>query len=81
MILPRFKVSTDSHARMEIVIEIESVYNMYRVKPVVVFGPSQICHEKAYKSWPNREPPKSNLSKGSWGFLLSPGECVVHSGC
>jgi hypothetical protein len=26
------------------IIEIEIVYNMYRVKPVVVSEPSQLCH-------------------------------------
>jgi hypothetical protein len=55
-------------------------YNMYRVKPVAVFGPSQLCHAKNLKLGLDREPPKSNLSKGSCGFLLPPGECVVREG-
>jgi hypothetical protein len=29
---------------IEIQIEIEIVYNLYRVKPVAVYGPSQLCH-------------------------------------
>jgi hypothetical protein len=64
----------------QIEIEIETVYDMYRVKHVAVFGPSQACCSGTYMSGLDHEPPKFNLSKGCWGFLLPPGECDVREG-
>jgi hypothetical protein len=38
-------------------IEIEFLYNMYRVKPVAVFVFSDLCHTSTYNSGLGREPP------------------------
>jgi hypothetical protein len=39
-------------------------------------GPPKYAVRETYKSGLDREPPKSNLSKGCWGVLLPPrGEC------
>jgi hypothetical protein len=45
-------------------------------------GPLNYAVHETYKLGLDREPPKSNLSKGSWGGLLppTPGECAGHVG-
>jgi hypothetical protein len=63
-------------------IEIEIVYNMYRMRRfytksrmrrLLSLGPPNYAIQGTYKSGLDRKPPKSNLSKGIRGFYSPPG--------
>jgi hypothetical protein len=45
---------------------------MYRIGRLLSLGPPNNAIQETYKSLLYRYPPKSNLSKGWWGFLLPP---------
>jgi hypothetical protein len=53
---------------------------MYRMRRLLSLGPPNNAILETYKSRLDRYPPRSNLSKGWWGFLLPPGECAVRGG-
>ena len=74
--------SKDSSSGGVIEIEIEIVYNMYRMRRfspksrmrrLLSLGPPNYAIQGTYKSGLDREPPMSNLSKCGRGFHSPPG--------
>jgi hypothetical protein len=63
-------------------VEIEIVCNMYRMKPVAVFGPSQLCHSGNLQVKAKPLTAKIQPLKGVLGvFTPPPGSvtCVVEA--
>jgi hypothetical protein len=61
-------------------IEIEIVYNMFRMRWLLSLGPPNNAIQGTYKSRLDQYPPKSNLSERWWGVLLLLWDCAVRGG-